>query len=258
MSASTSVASLAPRPDGTSALAPRVLVIEDNVPVAETLQNALERAGMTVAVAGTGAEAVALKHSFRPDVVLVDLELPDTHGVTLISWLNDQRDCGIIVVTGNNTETDRIVGLELGADDYIAKPPQLRELIARVRAVYRRVNTGGRGQPAARPTNRVVIGRLVIDLQHRSVASDTGTRIDLTSAEFAALETLLEASGQPVSRDRLSETALRRPWRAEDRSVDQLIFSLRHKLPPEPDGEQLIQSVRGAGYLLRAFDMAIA
>lgn len=236
---------------------PRVLLIEDNPAVAETLQKFIERSGMRTAWAQTGAKAMELKRSFMPDVVLVDLELPDTNGVHLIGWLANMQDCGIIVVSGRSEEAERIVGLELGADDYIAKPPQLRELVARIRAVHRRshlrVAARGDSRSATAPVMQPVqVGPWRVDLQRRAVSDAEGRPVAVTAAEFTALQELVLAGGQPVSRERLSETALRRPWRPEDRSIDQLIFSLRRKLGDGEGGARLIQSVRGAGYILIA------
>jgi two-component system OmpR family response regulator len=231
---------------------PRVLLIEDDAHVAEALTRFLERSGMRTAWAGTGARGMELKRSFAPEVVLVDLELPDMNGVDLIGWLNGQQDCGIIVVSGRGEAAEeRILGLELGADDYMAKPPQLRELVARVRAVHRRSRLRNTGRPGA-GESPLQVGPWRIDLRHRTVSRQDGPALPVTAAEFAAMQELLLADGEPVSRDRLSEVALRRPWRAEDRSIDQLISSVRRKLGDGEDGTRLIQSVRGAGYVLAA------
>ncbi len=233
----------------TTVAAPKVLIIEDDEAVGQALVGALDRSGMRTAWATTGAEGLALKRSFSPDVVLVDLNLPDTDGIGLVTFLAQQGECGVIIVSGLADEADRIVGLEIGADDYVSKPPHLRELLARIRAVYRRVKvrSGTRPDPVARTT--VQLGKIKIDLTGRAVQSENGERITLTAAEFTALETMLAANGEAVSRDRLSEAALRRPWRAEDRSVDQLIFNLRQKLAGGDD-QRLIHSIRGAGYML--------
>jgi DNA-binding response OmpR family regulator len=236
---------------------PRVLLIEDNPAVAETLQKFIERSGMRTAWAQTGARAVELKHSFMPDVVLVDLELPDTSGVALIGWLLQSQDCGIIVVSARGDEAERIVGLELGADDYIAKPPQLREMVARIRAVHRRSHLRARARGAQPPAPvpemyPVEIGPWRIDLQRRTVANAYGQLLPVTAAEFATLQELVLAHGEPVSRERLSEVALRRRWQPEDRSIDQLIFTLRRKLGDGEGGSRIIRSVRGAGYVLAA------
>lgn len=229
----------------------KVLLIEDDQAVGETLIRALERAGMQTAWAMTGAQALALKTSFAPDVALVDLNLPDTDGMSLVTVLARQGGCGIIIVSGLADEADRIVGLEIGADDYISKPPQLREMVARIRAVHRRMKMPT--PAAAAPTVPTVIqfGRIRINLMRRAIETPSGEHIALTAAEFKALETMLEANGEAVSRDCLSQAALRRPWRADDRSVDQLIFNLRNKLA-ECDNQPVIHSIRGAGYLLQA------
>jgi DNA-binding response OmpR family regulator len=229
---------------------PRVLLIEDNAVVAETIRRFLEQSGMSTAWAATGGRGMELKKSFAPDIVLVDLELPDISGVVLIGWLSQDRDCGIIIVSAHSAETELVVGLELGADDYIAKPVHLREMVARIRAVHRRVHMR---VPAPRPPRAVHrVGACRVDLQRRSVHDAADRPVVLTGAEFAALQSLLAAAGAPVSRERLSEAALRRPWRPEDRSIDQLIFSLRRKLADGDRAQRLIQSVRGAGYVLAA------
>ena len=245
------------KPETDSVLsAPRILLIEDDEAVAQAMVRGIERSGMSVVCAGTGARGMALKVSFKPDVVLVDLELPDTNGVDLIAWFAEQKSCGVIVVSGMGEEADRIVGLELGADDYIVKPPRMREMIARIRAVHRRVNRKEEAKLSPRTRDLFTVGPIRINLLLRTVTTEDGRRLQLTSAEFTLLEVLAMAAGQAVSRDALSEAALRRSWRPEDRSVDQLVFSLRQKLPNDEGGAALIHSIRGAGYLLRAPDEA--
>jgi DNA-binding response OmpR family regulator len=232
--------------------APRILLIEDDQAMGQTLIGVMERAGMHTAWAKTGADGLRLRAEFLPDVVLVDLNLPDTDGIALVTWLAQHGDCGVIVVSGLGEEADRILGLELGADDYVAKPPQLREMLARIRAVHRRVKLRSLTRPENKASQTFTVGRIRIDVSHRAVYTLDGEHINLTAAEFAALETMLAAKGQPVSRDQLCQAALHRPWRVEDRSVDQLIFNLRHKLPGSDEDGRLIHSIRGAGYLLAA------
>jgi len=235
----------------------RVLVIEDDEPVARTFVRGIERAGMQAACAGTGALGVTLKDSFRPHVVLMDLTLPDMSGLALISRFAGQGDCGVVVVSDSGDEADRVVSLELGADDYIANPTSMREMIARIHAVHRRVSLPKlpSQQEASVPAPKSLqVGSVCIDVRRRMAHTLEGRRLALTSAEFVVLEVLASAAGAIVTRDTLSEMALRRPWRADDRSVDQLIFNLRQKLPSDGDGGTLIQSVRGLGYCLQAFE----
>ena len=233
---------------------PTVMLIEDDLEVGKTMQRFIERAGMKVAWAHTGAEAIRLKESFRPDVVLVDLELPDINGSKLITWLASRRDCGIIVVSGRGgEEVERVVGIEMGADDFVGKPVPMRELVARIRAVHRR---SARTAAPVVESGIIALGAVRVDLKRRLVTlsadADRGQEepVHLTAAEFTALEALLAAAPQPVAREELCRQALRRPFHAEDRGVDQLILNLRRKLFDNDNAHSFIKSVRGAGYAI--------
>jgi DNA-binding response OmpR family regulator len=229
---------------------PKVLILEHDQAVGAAFARSLERAGLRTAWAKTWAEGVALGRSFAPDVVLADLTMPDADGLALVSFLARRGDCGIIIVSGLADEADRTVGLEIGADDYVAKPPQLRELLNCVRAVYHRTRVRTATRPRRLPRASIHVGTIIVDLSAETVQAANGAAIPLTAAEFTALELMLAAGGEAVSYELLSEAALRRPWRAGDRSVDQLILNLRHKL--DDDGQPMIHAVRGTGYLLRA------
>ncbi len=233
---------------------PRVLLVEDDPAVVASLEQVFARYGIRSVLAGTIAAAKELKPGFIPTVVLVDLTLPDGNGMELVRWLAQAGDCGIIVLTGNPDETDRVVGLEIGADDYIAKPPSNRELIARIRAVHRRVLASPHAVEPPRPEPRpgvIAIDPVRIDLQQRRALDGRGRRVLFTAAEFAIIDALATARGEIVSQERLSELALRRPLRAEDRSISQLVFSIRRKLAEAGADDQVIQTVRAAGYVLR-------
>lgn len=227
---------------------PSVMIVEDDADVATTIRRFIERKGMKVIWAQTGAEAMRQKDIFRPDIVLVDLELPDMDGGRLIRWLADRGDCGIIVVSGRGEEIERVGGIESGADDYITKPAPMHELVARIRAVHRRANRAA--PPAASPVAMVVLGTMRVDLQRRLVLNMQGLPVHLTTAEFTTLAALIDAAPQPVAREVICQQALRRPFQAEDRGVDQLILNLRRKLFSEDDAHNLIVSVRGAGYAI--------
>ena len=250
-------------PTDTELLAePSVLLVEDDPDVAQTLRRFIERNGIKVEWAQNGAEAIRIKESMRPDIVLVDLSLPDVDGGQLVKRFAAQRDCGVIVVSGRSDEVERVVGIEQGADDYVTKPVPLRELLARIRAVHRRSARGVPGPtapsepvapaPASGVLAEVTIGSVRIDLRRRLAMGANGVAIHLTAAEFAALEQLVEAAPQPVSRETLCTHALRRPFHAEDRGVDQLILSLRRKLFSDDAGLSVIVSVRGQGYSIAA------
>jgi len=239
---------------------PSVLVVEDDPDVALMLRRFIERQGMKVAWASTGAEAARLKESMRPDIVLVDLSLPDVDGKQLVKRFANQRDCGVIVVSGRADEVDRVVGIELGADDYVTKPPLMNELVARIRAVHRRsirthaAQAQAEAAPPAAPAapSQVTIGSVRVDLRRRLATGGDNVPIHLTAAEFAALEQLIAAAPNPVPRETLCTNALRRPFHAEDRGVDQLILSLRRKLFADDAALSVIISVRGQGYAIAA------
>ena len=231
---------------------PKVLLIESDVSTVRTLVSGLEEAGIQVVWARDSTTGLALSARLAPDIVLVGLGLADVDSVVLVGHLVEPRNCGVIVLAGVEDEAARVASLELGADDYLAKPPTLRDMIARVRAVHRRVNVRKNHFALSSVEAVLTVGPIRINLQNRSVHTPDGKRINLTSAEFTALETFARAGGNAVTRDRLSAAALRRPWRPEDRSVDQLVFNLRQKLPLDDDGGVLIQSIRGSGYWMRA------
>jgi DNA-binding response OmpR family regulator len=234
----------------------RVLLIEDNVAAAAALRLVLDRSGMLTEWAATGAAAVKLVESFMPDVALVDLGLPDANGIDLVRWLAaHHRRCGIIIVTGSDVAAECAVGLELGADDYITKPPVGRELVARIRAVCRRLAARPKEAAEVAPVEAeychgLLLGRVKIDFERRRAVTTAGREIHITETEFAVLEILANPVGETVSRDTLCKLALHRPWQPEDRSIDQLIFMLRNKLMPAGEGQQFIRSVRHSGYRL--------
>jgi len=224
-------------------LQPRVLIVEDMAPIATAVDAALRAAGMLTDHATTGAEAVERKARFRPDVVLLDLQLPDVNGLDLVERFARDGDCGVIVVTANGDESARVDGLDRGADDYLVKPVPMRELAARIRALYRRLTRLDVRPPAAAT-------QIMLDPAHRCLVGLNGAQTSLSEAEFTALETLLDADGAPVSREWLGRSALKRPLHADDRSVDQLVLKLRRKLSLCGAAERTILSARRQGYVI--------
>lgn len=218
----------------------RVLVVEDVPTMALTVQSILLQASMEVELAETGAQAWERKLDFLPDIALIDLGLPDVQGFELIERFAVAGDCGIILLTASDEESDRVMALETGADDYMVKPAPGRELVARIHALHRRMN-----RPQA---DRML--RIYIDPAQRCLIGNGGERTALTEAEMSALDTLLDAAGNSVSREWLSRIALKRPLHADDRAVDQLVMKLRRKLASQGASDRVILSARRQGYVI--------
>ncbi len=224
----------------------RVLLVEDQPELADTVQTYLGRYEFEVVRASSGHEARTYFRAERPDIVILDLGLPDTDGTLILGEFATER-VPVVVVTGRADEVDRVVGLELGAVDYVTKPFSLRELLARLRTHLRH---HGWAEPVLNGTQPDVhrLGPYVVDASHRELR-DGERRVELTAAEFDLLLLLLE--NDTVSRDDIATRVLRKPFNPGDRSVDQLVYRLRAGLGELPWGA--IESVRGIGYrLLRA------
>jgi DNA-binding response OmpR family regulator len=215
----------------------RVLIVEDEDAIAEPLAEGLRREGFDVARAATGAEALA---ATAADVVLLDLRLPDRDGFDICRELRSRSAVPIIVVTARGEEADRVVGLELGADDYVVKPFGLRELIARIRAVTRRA----RGDSGA---STVRSGELEVDLRARR-ATLGGRELELTQKEFDLLAALARDAGAVLSRRRLLEEVWDTSWYGSSKTIDVHVAALRRKL----GDPSWIETVRGVGFRLRA------
>jgi two-component system phosphate regulon response regulator OmpR len=182
-----------------------------------------------------------------PDVVLLDLRLPREDGLTLARYLRERYDVGIIMVTGSGEVVDRIVGLEVGADDYVTKPFDPRELLARVKSVLRR--TQARPAEAAGESERVRFGRCRLDLASHQLFDADGQEIPITSMEFDLLKVFVEHPGKALSRDRILTLTKNREWDPYDRSIDIRIARLRRKVETDPENPHAIRTVRGVGYM---------
>lgn len=216
----------------------RVLIVEDENAIAEPLVEGLGREGYDVERVATGAAALA---AVEPDVVLLDLRLPDMDGYDVCRAIRARSDVPIIMVTARGEESDRVIGLELGADDYIVKPYGLRELIARIRAVTRR--HGGRQEPDQEP---IRTGGLELDLRARKVSVD-GNEVTLTVKEFDLLAALAADAGAVVTRKQLLEQVWETSWYGSTKTIDVHVASLRKKLG-DPGW---VETVRGVGFRLR-------
>jgi two-component system phosphate regulon response regulator OmpR len=227
---------------------PHVIVVEDEAFQRETLVDYLENNGYRTSGVETGAALRKLVEKDQPVLVLLDLRLPGGEdGFALARWLRERsRGLGIIMVTASGDTVDRVVGLETGADDYIAKPFEARELLARVKAVLRR--SGGISDAAAR-TPRVRIGRCMLDLETRTLKALSGEDIPLRAGEFELLKLLAENPNRPLTRDWLLETVSHREMDVFDRAIDIRILRLRRKVEVDPARPTSIRTVRGAGYM---------
>ena len=218
--------------------APLVLVVDDEPAIRRLIRRCLEPEGYRIEEAGSAADARRLVERTRYDLVTLDLNLPDGDGTDVARAIKSIRDVPLIMVTGKGDVIDRVVGLELGADDYIAKPFHVRELLARVRAVLRRSG------PAERSAAGILaIGDLRLDPNLRDVRDAQGVPLALTTTEFDMLHALAEAGGRPMTRDALMDRLRGHEWSAFDRSIDNAVARLRKKLP-----KGAIRTVRGLGY----------
>jgi DNA-binding response OmpR family regulator len=219
-----------------------VLLVEDELSIAEPFAQALGRNGFRTTVAATCAEALELAETIRPDVVLLDLALPDGDGRDVCRSLRQSSDVPIIMVTASGTVLDRVVGLELGADDYVVKPFAVKEVVARIRAVLRR----GRGEADDR---HLRVGELLIDVgARRAWMSDV--ELDLTRKEFDLLIRLARDGGRVVTRESLMSDVWDTNWFGSTKTLDVHIAWLRRKLNDDPSAPKYIHTVRGVGFRL--------
>jgi two-component system, OmpR family, alkaline phosphatase synthesis response regulator PhoP len=218
-----------------------ILVVDDEPQITRLAQDYLVRDGFRVLVAGDGNAALALARREQPDLVVLDLNLPGIDGLEVCRTLRRLSDVPIVMLTARAEETDRLIGLELGADDYITKPFSPRELVARVRAVLRRA----RGE--VRQPQVLHAGPLEIDLEGHSVRRD-GEPLPLTRSEFSLLAVLAQNPGAVFSREQLLERIHGVAYDGFDRSVDSHIKNLRRKIEVDPLNPELILTVYGIGY----------
>ncbi len=220
----------------------KILIVEDEDAIAAPLAEGLEREGFEVERVANGADALAAD---EPELVLLDLRLPDMDGLDVCRALRARSDVPIIVVTAKGEEVDRVVGLEVGADDYVVKPFGIRELVARIRAVSRRTRRGPAGESP--DDEALVVGDLAVDLRAHRATVD-GSEVPLTAKEFALLALLARDPGAVVSRERILAEVWNTTWYGSAKTIDVHVASLRRKLG-DPGW---IETVRGVGLRLRA------
>jgi two-component system phosphate regulon response regulator OmpR len=226
----------------------RILVVDDDANVRQMLVDYLGTHGYDVVAAANGTQMRAALERQVPDVVLLDVGLPGEDGLTLARYLREHHRVGIIMVTAADGVVDRVVGLEMGADDYVAKPFDPRELRARLKSVLRRLH--GEAAPVqATERTRPRIGRCTLDLDARRLLEADGTDVAITAMEFDLLKTFIEHPNKVLTRDRLLTLTRNREWEPFDRSIDIRIARLRRKVEVDPDNPLAIQTIRGAGYM---------
>jgi two-component system response regulator CpxR len=222
----------------------RILVVDDDADLCELVSEYLQGEGLEVEAVHDGIAGVDRCLAGEPDLVILDVMLPGLGGFAVLSRIREQSKVPVIMLTARGDDVDRIVGLEMGADDYLSKPFNPRELVARIRAILRRTA----GEPADDGTMFYSVGDVHLDLGAREVRCG-GHPVELTGAEFMILEVLIREAGTVVGRDELSRQALGRRSSAFDRSLDVHLSNLRRKLGRSPEGGERIKTVRGVGYV---------
>jgi two-component system, OmpR family, phosphate regulon response regulator OmpR len=229
-----------------------IVVVDDEPEIRSMLADYLGHAGFAVSSAEDGAALRRIVEQRPADLVILDLNMPGEDGLSLARWLRAHTEVGIVMLTAAGEVVDRIVGLEMGADDYIAKPVDLRELLARIRAVLRRLPAGGAPRAAAEPTpitRRVRFGGCRLDLDAHKLYTAEGAEVPITSMEFDLLKAFAEHPNRVLSRDQLLDLAHNKNWEPFDRSIDIRIARLRRKIEADPAKPQVVKTVRGAGYI---------
>jgi two-component system OmpR family response regulator len=221
----------------------RILLVDDDVELAAMLAEYLEREGFAVEVANDGQTGLERALSGEFALIVLDVMMPRKSGIDILNQIRQRGALPVLMLTAKGDDADRIIGLELGADDYVPKPCTARELCARIRAILRRVE--GTGSSSREP---IVVGELTIVSETR-LASWEGKVLDLTSTEFSLLEVLARNAGQTVSKEELSSQALGRPLAKFDRSIEVHLSRIREKLGVRKDGRSSIQTVYRRGYV---------
>ena len=234
-----------------SSSASHVAVLDDEPDITRLIARYLGTQGFRVSQLQRGADLLALMRNDPPSLVLLDLGLPGEDGFAIARQLREHHHCGLVIVSGRGEAIDKVVGLEVGADDYVTKPFDLRELLARVKAVLRRLEPGtpvAASEPV--PQRGFRVGGFTVELGPRRVVGETLLELALTGGEFDLLVTFCRHPGRVLSRDFLLEATRGREAGPFDRTIDVQVGRLRRKLEADPENPTLIKSVRGAGYLL--------
>jgi two-component system, OmpR family, response regulator len=226
-----------------------IVVVDDQKEICEVVQQYLTSEGYRVSVAHDGAGMRKVMAQDAVDLVILDLMLPGEDGLTLARQLREDSNVGIIILTGRGETVDRIIGLEMGADDYLPKPFHLRELLARVKSVLRRALARGDEQEKQAAHSKARFAGWNLDLATRELVAPNGGEVRLTTGEFDLLAAFVRNANQVLSRDRLLDLARNREAGPFDRTIDVQVGRLRRKLEPDPQRPTIIKTVRGTGYI---------
>ena len=228
--------------------AEHILVVDDDPDTREELEQYLTGKGFRVTTADGGAAMRQVLERDAADLIILDLRMPGEDGLALTSRIRKSSDAGIIILTGTGDEVDHVVGLELGADDFVSKPADLRQLLARIRSVLRRVGAAS-GERAGDHPPLLAFADWTLDLAARQLTSPQGSEVSLTTAEFDLIAGMAKSANRVLSRDQLLEMIHGRDWSPFDRSVDNLVSRLRRKIEADAKDPKLIKTVRGVGYV---------
>lgn len=227
----------------------KVLVIDDDAKLQSLLREYLEGYGCKVASLGDGRNAVEVLAEVNPGIVILDIMMPGLDGLEVLGRIRNSSAVPVIMLTAKGEDADRIVGLELGADDYLSKPFNPRELLARIKAVLRRAPAASQPGPATQPAEAaLVVDDLMLDPRRRCLVVE-GDELELSATEYKILEALMRRPGMVFSRDQLLRVARGRDAEVYDRAIDVHISNLRAKLTNYPRGHELIKTVWGSGYM---------
>jgi two-component system OmpR family response regulator len=230
---------------------PHILVVDDEREIREPLAKYLIKSGLRASIAAGGAEARAALKTSAIDMVVLDIMMPGEDGLSLCRHLRETADIPVILLTAMVEDTDRVVGLEIGADDYLTKPFNPRELLARIRAVLRRANAVPRPRESA-AGERLKFGGWMLDMDRRELIGGDGVAAPLSTAEFKLLAAFLRRPGIVLSRDQLLDLTSGRAAEVFDRTVDNQVSRLRRKIEADPKNPVLVKTVWGGGYMFTA------
>ncbi len=227
-----------------------ILICDDEPDLREMLREYLEKRGFGVRLAANGDELEARIEEAEPDLIVLDINMPGRDGLTMLRTLRAAQDTAVVMLTASGETVDKIVGLEMGADDYLGKPVDLRELEARIKAVLRRRGSASAPQqPSPVAGERVAFGDFVLDLDGAKLHAANGDEVPITAMEFRLLKLFAENRGRVLNRDQILEQAHDRSWDPYDRSIDIRISRLRRKIEKNPQKPEIIRTARGIGYI---------